>query len=193
MPTDSRHWLQHPLFCVSWIWNTDIYCVKIKSYIEYICDCSFISVVQKTWWPGIVIRQSTYTHVHTHTFSNTYASKSVYLPVVGCAKKGAETKGIQRADLTEVPGEAAARWGTVLASWTSAPTSCFMAIPYPLDKITVWSKIYLTCQFKDLSNLRGYVAIPVILPKTFGLPFLKKTSRIVFKRHTHTKITLLTL
>ena len=44
--------------------------------------------------------------MHTGTFSNSYARKLVYLPVVNYAKEGAETNG---EDLTEMSGETAAR------------------------------------------------------------------------------------
>ena len=57
-----------------------------------------------------VIRQSLYlclcAPMHTGTFSNSYALKLVYLPVVNYAKEGAETNG---EDLTEMSGETAAR------------------------------------------------------------------------------------
>lgn len=48
-------------------------------------------------------------------------------------------------------------------------------IPHPRDKITVSSKIsiFTTYQYKDLSKLRGYITISVILPKMFVFPFLK--------------------
>ena len=163
MLCDSRHWVQHSLPCASWIWSIDVYCVKIKSYIEYICDYSYISVVQKTWWLDNKTKPISVPVC-------TRALKLVYIPIVNYAKEGAETKG---EDPTEMSGETAARWNTDLASSTSGTTSCFMTMPHPLDKIIVWSKIFLTDQFKDLSKLRAYIALPGILPKMFGFPFLK--------------------